>query len=115
MLLSARLGSLCVRRDPPRRQASFCDRIIHRVSLDDRPATDSSKERAREETVMKRSTDRILTTHTGSLPRPSDLLSMMTAAESGGGANAKEVQTRIRSAVAQTVRKQDSAGVGILN
>ncbi len=64
---------------------------------------------------MKRSTDRILTTHTGSLPRPSDLLSMMTAAESGGGANAKEVQTRIRSAVAEVVRKQVQAGVDIVN
>jgi methionine synthase II (cobalamin-independent) len=26
---------------------------------------------------MKRSTDRILTTHTGSLPRPDDLIAMM--------------------------------------
>jgi 5-methyltetrahydropteroyltriglutamate--homocysteine methyltransferase len=64
---------------------------------------------------MKRSTDRILTTHTGSLPRPSDLLSMMTAAESGGGANAKQLQTRIRSAVAEVVRKQVHAGVDIVN
>jgi 5-methyltetrahydropteroyltriglutamate--homocysteine methyltransferase len=64
---------------------------------------------------MKRSTDRILTTHTGSLPRPSDLLSMMTAAESGGAADAKQLQTRIRSAVAEVVRKQVHAGVDIVN
>jgi 5-methyltetrahydropteroyltriglutamate--homocysteine methyltransferase len=64
---------------------------------------------------MKRSTDRILTTHTGSLPRPSDLLSMMTAAEGGGATDAKQLQTRVRSAVAEVVRKQVHAGVDIVN
>jgi 5-methyltetrahydropteroyltriglutamate--homocysteine methyltransferase len=64
---------------------------------------------------MKRSTDRILTTHTGSLPRPSDLLSMMTAAEGGGATDAKPLQTRVRSAVAEVVRKQVQAGVDIVN
>jgi 5-methyltetrahydropteroyltriglutamate--homocysteine methyltransferase len=63
---------------------------------------------------MKRSTDRILTTHTGSLPRPSDLLSMMTTAESGKG-NTKQLQSRIRSAVAEVVRQQVHAGVDIVN
>jgi 5-methyltetrahydropteroyltriglutamate--homocysteine methyltransferase len=64
---------------------------------------------------MKRSTDRILTTHTGSLPRPSDLLSMMTAAEGGDATDAKQFQTRLRSAVADVVRKQVHAGVDIVN
>ncbi|MEA2649978.1 MAG: 5-methyltetrahydropteroyltriglutamate--homocysteine methyltransferase [Candidatus Binataceae bacterium] len=64
---------------------------------------------------MKRSTDRILTTHTGSLPRPSDLLSMMTAAEGGGATDAKQLQTRVRSAVAEVVRQQVHAGVDIVN
>lgn len=64
---------------------------------------------------MKRSTDRILTTHTGSLPRPRDLLSMMTAAEGDGATDAKELQTRIRSAVAEMVRQQVHAGVDIVN
>jgi 5-methyltetrahydropteroyltriglutamate--homocysteine methyltransferase len=63
---------------------------------------------------MKRSTDRILTTHTGSLPRPSDLLSMMTTAEGGKG-DTKQLQSRIRSAVAEVVRKQVHAGVDIVN
>src|SRR5207244_13271329 len=36
-----------------------------------------------EESAMKRSTDRILTTHCGSLPRPKDLLDMMKAKVSG--------------------------------
>ncbi|MEA2681292.1 MAG: 5-methyltetrahydropteroyltriglutamate--homocysteine methyltransferase [Candidatus Binataceae bacterium] len=64
---------------------------------------------------MKRSTDRILTTHTGSLPRPSDLLSMMTAAEGVGATDAKQLQTRVRSAVAEVVRQQVHAGVDIVN
>jgi len=64
---------------------------------------------------MKRSTDRILTTHTGSLPRPSDLLSMMSAAEGGGAADARQLQTRLRSAVAEVVRKQVHVGVDIVN
>jgi 5-methyltetrahydropteroyltriglutamate--homocysteine methyltransferase len=64
---------------------------------------------------MKRSTDRILTTHTGSLPRPSDLLSMMTAAEGGGATAPKQLQTRVRSAVAEVVRQQVHAGVDIVN
>jgi 5-methyltetrahydropteroyltriglutamate--homocysteine methyltransferase len=32
---------------------------------------------------MKRSTDRILTTHTGSLPRPDDLVTMLYAKDQG--------------------------------
>jgi 5-methyltetrahydropteroyltriglutamate--homocysteine methyltransferase len=64
---------------------------------------------------MKRSTDRILTTHTGSLPRPGDLLSLITAAESGGTSDVARMQTRVRSAVADVVRKQIDAGVDIVN
>jgi 5-methyltetrahydropteroyltriglutamate--homocysteine methyltransferase len=65
--------------------------------------------------IMQRSLERILTTHTGSLPRPSDLLSMMTAAEGGGATDAKQLQTRVRSAVAEVVRQQVHAGVDIVN
>jgi 5-methyltetrahydropteroyltriglutamate--homocysteine methyltransferase len=64
---------------------------------------------------MKRSTDRILTTHTGSLPRPSDLLPLIAAAESGNAADAKRSQARVQSAVAEVVRKQVDAGVDIVN
>ena len=32
---------------------------------------------------MKRSTDRILTTHTGSLPRPADLTALLEALDAG--------------------------------
>jgi len=64
---------------------------------------------------MKRSTDRILTTHTGSLPRPSDLLPLISAADKGDLSVIARMQTRVRSAVAEVVRKQIDAGVDIVN
>jgi len=64
---------------------------------------------------MLHSTDRILTTHTGSLPRPSDLLPLITAAEAGDSDNVNRLQTRVRAAVAEIVRKQIDAGVDIVN
>lgn len=59
---------------------------------------------------MKRSTERILTTHTGSLPRPPDLLSLLTAAEHSPG---EEVRSRelVRQAVRDAVQQQISAGI----
>ena len=59
---------------------------------------------------MKRSHDRILTTHTGSLPRPDDLLAMMASR-----ADAETLATRIRHAVAETVEKQTRAGIDIVS
>ena len=61
---------------------------------------------------MKRSTDRILTTHTGSLPRPADLLPMIHARESGEPYDEQAFHTRVKSAVAEVVRQQASAGIG---
>jgi 5-methyltetrahydropteroyltriglutamate--homocysteine methyltransferase len=64
---------------------------------------------------MKRSTERILTTHTGSLPRPSDLLPLIAAAEAGNIADVDRLRSRIRLAVAEVVQKQIDAGVDIVN
>ena len=47
---------------------------------------------------MKRSTDRILTTHTGSLPRPMDLAAMLEALDSGEPPDRETFQTRVRAA-----------------
>lgn len=63
---------------------------------------------------MKRSTDRILTTHTGSLARPADLLEMMKAKESGQPYDPEAFAGRVKSAVSDVVRKQAEAGVDIL-
>ena len=64
---------------------------------------------------MKRSTDRFLTTHTGSLPRPDDLIRTMYAKEEGVPVERDALAARIRSAVEEVVRKQVEAGVDIVN
>jgi 5-methyltetrahydropteroyltriglutamate--homocysteine methyltransferase len=62
---------------------------------------------------MKQSTDRILTTHVGSLPRPPDLLQMIQAKERGGGFDGEAFARRVKAAVAEVVRKQAEAGIDI--
>ena len=64
---------------------------------------------------MKRSVDRILTTHTGSLPRPADLIRTMFAREEGVPVDGAALGMRIRSAVAEVVRKQVDAGIAVIN
>jgi 5-methyltetrahydropteroyltriglutamate--homocysteine methyltransferase len=63
---------------------------------------------------MKRSTQRILTTHVGSLPRPPDLLQMIQAKERGEPLDAEAYARRIASAVAEVVRKQAESGIDIV-
>jgi 5-methyltetrahydropteroyltriglutamate--homocysteine methyltransferase len=64
---------------------------------------------------MKRSTDRFLTTHTGSLPRPEDLIRMMYAKEEGVPVDAAALSQRVAAAVDEVVRKQAAAGVDVVN
>src|SRR5260221_5664178 len=64
---------------------------------------------------MKRSTERFLTTHTGSLPRPDDLIRMMYAKEEGVPVDAVALAARVRTAVAEVVKKQSDAGVDLIN
>jgi 5-methyltetrahydropteroyltriglutamate--homocysteine methyltransferase len=61
---------------------------------------------------MKRSTERILTTHTGSLPRPDDLLA---ALEAPLASNEREFEAILAGAVADIVRRQIEAGIDIVN
>src|SRR4029450_112474 len=65
--------------------------------------------------AMPRSTERFLTTHTGSLPRPADLIRMMFAKEEGVPVDPAALGVRIRAAVAEIVKKQVAAGVAIVN
>jgi 5-methyltetrahydropteroyltriglutamate--homocysteine methyltransferase len=62
---------------------------------------------------MQRSTDRILTTHCGSLPRPPDLLDLMKARVNGEPYDHDRYATRVRSAVAESVHKQVESGIDI--
>src|SRR5262249_10757718 len=64
---------------------------------------------------MKRSTECFLTTHTGSLPRPEDLVRTMFAKEEGAPVDPAALRARIRAAVAAVVEKQVEAGIDIVN
>ena len=61
------------------------------------------------------STNRFLTTHTGSLPRPDDLVSIMYAKEEGQNIDDAELGEQIHTAVAEVVAKQRKAGIDIIN
>src|SRR5262245_29491273 len=67
------------------------------------------------EESMKRSTDHILTTHTGSLPRPTDLVDMVLRKEAKQPVDEDLLGKRIRSAVAEVVRRQAAVGISVLN
>ena len=64
---------------------------------------------------MNRSTNRILTTHTGSLPRPMDLAATLEAKDAGNMPEQESFDARVRSAVAEIVRKQVYAGVDVVS
>ena len=62
---------------------------------------------------MKRSTDRILTTHVGSLVRPPGLVEIMRAKENGQPYDQQELAARVQSSVREVVHKQVETGVDI--
>jgi 5-methyltetrahydropteroyltriglutamate--homocysteine methyltransferase len=64
---------------------------------------------------MKRSTDRILTTHVGSLPRPDDLFETMLARMDGKPVDEQAYAARVRKAVLECVRQQTGIGLDIVN
>jgi len=64
---------------------------------------------------VQRSRERFLTTHTGSLPRPDDLIRMMYAKEEGVPVDPVALNARVKAAVAEVVKKQADAGVDLIN
>jgi 5-methyltetrahydropteroyltriglutamate--homocysteine methyltransferase len=59
---------------------------------------------------MKRSTERILTTHAGSLPRPADVLEMLRTGPTG-----EQFERRVRQGVAEIVRQQVEHGLDVVD
>src|SRR3982074_3660041 len=57
---------------------------------------------------------RILTTHVGSLPRPKDLLDLMKAKLAGHASDEAAYDARVKSAVAECVRRQVETGIDIV-
>jgi 5-methyltetrahydropteroyltriglutamate--homocysteine methyltransferase len=64
---------------------------------------------------MKRSSDRILTTHTGSLPRTAKVVDELLAEQKHPGARKKELAAAVREAIAHVVEKQIECGIDIVN
>ena len=62
---------------------------------------------------MRSSTDRILTSHAGSLPRPDDLIEANRARASGQGVEEARFQAQLRTAVADVVRRQTELGIDL--
>ena len=63
---------------------------------------------------MKSSTGRILATHTGSLPRPGDLVAMLNAKELGEPYDRTTFAARVKRAVDEIVRQQVQTGIDIV-
>ena len=61
------------------------------------------------------SSDRILTTHAGSLPRPTDLRDMVLAKSRGEATDAAALERRLAAAVAEIVRQQVACGLDSVN
>jgi 5-methyltetrahydropteroyltriglutamate--homocysteine methyltransferase len=64
---------------------------------------------------MRRSTDRILTTHTGSLPRPAGLVELLRKEDVGEPVDARAFEAAVSAAVGEVVRKQVAAGITVVN
>jgi len=64
---------------------------------------------------MKRSIDRILTTHTGSLPRPDRLVELMFEKEKGRAVDAKLLAERVRDSVREVVEHQHAVGIDVVS
>ena len=64
---------------------------------------------------MKRNTDRVLTTHTGSLPRDPKIFGLLEAREKGESADAGQFDTTARQVIAATVDRQLAIGLDVIN
>jgi 5-methyltetrahydropteroyltriglutamate--homocysteine methyltransferase len=64
---------------------------------------------------MKRSTDRILTTHVGSLPRPRALAELLVKKDQGQPYDHAELDREVRQAVADIVARQVATGIDVVS
>jgi 5-methyltetrahydropteroyltriglutamate--homocysteine methyltransferase len=64
---------------------------------------------------MKRSTDRIIVSHAGALPRPEDLRDLLIARESGKPYDEAAYNRRVREVISDVVKKQIESGIDCVN
>ena len=63
---------------------------------------------------MKSSQQKILTTHTGSLPRPADLVAVLNAKELGESYDRASFADRVRRAIFEIVQRQAAVGIDVI-
>jgi 5-methyltetrahydropteroyltriglutamate--homocysteine methyltransferase len=64
---------------------------------------------------MKQSIDRVLTTHTGSLPRPQKLVDLMFEKEDGRAVDARLLAEAVRTSVREVVEHQHKVGIDVVS
>ena len=64
---------------------------------------------------MKRSTDRILTTHVGSLPRPPAVVDFLMKKEKGETYDTEKFAAAVKQAVAEVVTRQIAVGIDVVS
>ena len=72
-------------------------------------------QKARENEPMERSTKRILTTHTGSLPRAASIVEVLRRREHGEAVGLDEIEQAAASATREVVEQQLHTGLDIIN
>jgi 5-methyltetrahydropteroyltriglutamate--homocysteine methyltransferase len=65
--------------------------------------------------AMKTSSERILTTHVGSIPRPESVRELLRARLAGQAVDPAELDRRVAAAVAEVVRRQAAAGIDVVS
>ena|SRR5437867_4190316 len=64
---------------------------------------------------MKRSSNRILTTHAGRLDGPPDLVQMSRDVMAGRAIDVQQLDSRLRNGIADVIRKQTEAGIDVIS
>ena len=64
---------------------------------------------------MRTSTNRILTTHVGSLPRPESIKALLRARLSGQTIDEAQLSARVAEAVTEVVRQQTEVGIDVIS
>ena len=92
-----------------RLETCICTSIVARVSCW------AQSEKSGQYALMKTSTDRILTTHVGSLPRPDDLIEMLQLKDRGEVYDLVFFDQCVANAVDATVSRQVTTGIDLVS
>src|SRR5216683_2022191 len=104
------LGASICRAKPPFTTDSFAP-----IGRGHRPLLEARRHVERRADTMKRSSDRILTTHVGSLIRPEPLQGFLRAKQAGEAVAAKAYETCLTQSVGAIVRRQAEAGIDVIS